>query len=80
MAIVEHTIETNWRENDATALEERVLALNQWLDHTEDIIEMLEGDKEVVIALRSLAGLIRSRRDDIGNEASKLRAALVRIK
>lgn len=80
MAIVEHTIETNWRENDATALEERVLALNQWLDHTEDIIEMLEGDKEVVISLRSLAGLIRSRRDDIGNEASKLRAALVRIK
>ncbi len=72
-----HTIETNWREIDATALEERVVALNEWLDHTNDMIEMLEEDNEVVTLSRSLAGLVRSRRNDISQEAERLRAAIL---
>jgi hypothetical protein len=72
-----HTLETNWREIDASALEERVIALNEWLDHTEDMIEMLKNDKEVATSSRSLAGLIRSRRDDIANAAANLRAAIL---
>jgi hypothetical protein len=75
-----HTIETNWREIDAAALEERVVGLNDWLDHTEDVIEMLKEDDQFVTSARSLAGLVRSRRNDMANAAANLRATLLEHK
>lgn len=72
-----HTLETNWRENDASAMEARVEALNHWLEHTEDVIEMLENDEEVRVKLLGLAGLIRSRRNDLTSAAGKLRAEAI---
>lgn len=70
-----HTIETNWREVDATALEERVEVLNNWLDHTDDMIEMLDTDEEVRIKALTLEGLVRSRRNDFISAAHKLRTS-----
>lgn len=74
-----HTVDTAWRENDATALLERVTALNELLEHMEDITEMLRDDEEIVTRLRSLGGLIRSRRNDIATEAEKLRVAIIPV-
>lgn len=73
MARAAHKVETNWREADAEALEERVISLNEWLEHTEDMIEMLEGDKEIVTNSRSLCGMIRASRDNLAQEAARLR-------
>lgn len=70
-----HNIEVNWRESDAKALEERMRAIDNWLDHTEDLAEML-GDSPLTTKLRSMAGLLKSQRNDLDSEASKLRADL----
>jgi len=40
MSSYEHRVEALWREADAAALEERVKAMRDWLDHTEDLVEM----------------------------------------
>ena len=74
-----HTIETKWREIDVTALQERVIALNELLEHMEDISEMLRDDEEIVTRLRSLEGFIRSRRNDIATEAEKLKVAIIPV-
>ena len=69
----------NWRENDASAIEERVEVMNRWLDHTQDLYEMLENDEEVRLKLLSLAGLIRSRRNDLTSAAGRLRAEILTV-
>lgn len=69
----------NWRENDASAIDERVEVMNHWLDHTQDLYEMLENDEEVRLKLLSLAGLIRSRRNDLTSAAGRLRAEILTV-
>ena len=69
----------NWRENDASAMEERAETLNIWLDHTQNVYEMLENDEEVRLKLLSLAGLIRSRRTDLTSAAGRLRAEMLTV-
>lgn len=72
----EHKVETNWRESDASALEARAEALNHWIDHTEDIVEMLDKDEELRMKALALEGLVRSRRNDFISTAEKLRAEI----
>ena len=65
-----------WRAADAAALEERVTAIQIWLVHTENLIEMFEGETEILKELRGVAGRIRTKSNDLQNEAEKLRAEL----
>lgn len=58
----------------ASALEHKVLAINEWLHHTEDLEAMFEDDDIVESALRGAAGILRSRRDDLKGAARKLRS------
>lgn len=71
-----HTIGTNWRARDAQALEERVTAINDWLDHTQDLTAMLDGDDGTTTALRSIAGVLKSKRNDFKTQAETLRNEL----
>ena len=72
----EHILASNWKEADAVALEERVIAVTHWLDHTEDLIKMLETDEKIVTSLRGMAGTLRSRKNDFESAANKLRAEI----
>lgn len=72
-----HVVESRWRETDAAALEARVETLSEWLDHTEDLVEMFDGDEALASQLRGLSGLVRTRRSDISNEAGKIRADIL---
>jgi hypothetical protein len=74
--MAEHTVGAKWREADAAALEERVKAINDWVDHTEDLVKMLEDDENAATELRGTAGNIRKMRDDFSTKAEKLRAEL----
>ena len=76
MAERSHTIGKNWREADAVALEERVFAITDWLDHTENLTYMLNGDDKTVTELRTIAGVMKSKRNDYRAQAEALRAEL----
>ena len=69
-----HTVDADWRAADAQALEIRVRAVTEWLDHTEDLVEMFDEDKTIASELRGVAGTLRSRRNDFESAAEKLRA------
>lgn len=71
-----HTINANWREAEANTLELRAVAINEWLEHTEDLVKMFEGDAPVASELRGVAGTLRSKRNDFDSAASKLRAEM----
>lgn len=76
LADASHSVEANWRESDAIALEQRVTAITDWLDHTEDLISMLNGDNKVVTDLRMVSGILRSRKNDFNAQAAALRTEL----
>jgi len=42
-----HVINANWRESEANTLESKVDAINEWLEHTEDLVKMFDNDKTV---------------------------------
>ena len=69
-----HTVDAKWRDADAAAFETRVQAVNDWLEHTEDLVEMFKDDTTIPSELRSVAGTLRSRRDDFETSANRLRA------
>jgi hypothetical protein len=71
-----HTVNVNWREAQATTLEMKEAAVNEWLEHTEDLVKMFEDDKTVSSELRGVAGTLRSRRNDFDTAANKLRAEI----
>jgi hypothetical protein len=75
-----HVVGANWREADATALEERVRALKDWLDHTEDLLDMFKNDDKIATELRTTAGIVRTKRNDFTSEAEALRARLFDLK
>jgi hypothetical protein len=45
--MTEHTVDANWREADAIAFETKVKAIEQWLDHTEDLVAMFVDESDV---------------------------------
>lgn len=72
----QHTVDSVWRGAEAVALETKVTAINDWIEHTEDLVEMFEADEEVKSQLRSTAGVLRSRRNDFDTSAARLRAGM----
>lgn len=76
MADRSHSIGTNWRDRDAEALEERVTAISDWLDHTEDLTAMLGDDDPATTELRTMSGILKTRRNDFRSKANALRAEL----
>ena len=70
-----HIIHSEWREADLNALDERIKAISEWLDHTEDLVDMF-GDDLVSTELRSLAGLMKTKRNDFTQKSNELQAAL----
>jgi hypothetical protein len=71
-----HVVSIKWREADASALDERVVGMNDWLDHTEDLIAMF-GDDELATELRSMVGLVKTRRNDVSQAADTLKAIII---
>lgn len=72
-------VKTRWREADAIALEFRAEAVEVWLAHTEDLMEMLGENTELATKLRGFCGIARSYRDDLENDASKLRESIDKL-
>lgn len=73
-----HAVEAQWRETEAAALYEKVRAIKDWLEHTEDLQAMFALDEEAVKELRSVSGLVRMRRDDLSHKADLIKAELAK--
>jgi hypothetical protein len=71
-----HTVDIRWLDAEALALETKAWAINDWLDHTEFLVRVFEGDATIASELRAVAGTLRSRRNDLDTAASKLREEL----
>jgi hypothetical protein len=65
-------VEQNWKQADTEALQERVNAIDHWLAHTENILEMLHGDEAISVDLRAISGMLKSRKGDFEAEIKKL--------
>lgn len=65
-----------WRSAYATALEERVTAIQIWIVHTENLIEMFDNEEELRTELLSVRGRVRTKSNDLREEAEKIRAEL----
>jgi len=70
----QHTVSSKWREADAVAKAERVVAIMAWLDHTTDLVEMLSDDEALTGELRGASARLRTKRNDISREIDALRA------
>ena len=77
MSNEKHVVGAKWREADAAALDERIAGMNDWLDHTEDLIAMFADDDTLVTELQSMAGLVRTRRNDVSQAADMLKATII---
>jgi len=71
-----HVVDVKWMDAEALALETKVQAINDWLDHTEFLVRVFDGDTAVTPELRGVAGTLRSRRNDFDSMAAKLREEL----
>jgi hypothetical protein len=71
-----HIVDVKWLDAEAHALETKVWAINDWLDHTEFLVRVFEGDDAITPELRGVAGTLRSRRNDFDTAAAKLREEL----
>jgi len=71
-----HTVNADWREADAAALEARAKGIDDWLDHTQDLVAMLRSDSKLIAELRSMAGSLKTRRDDFNAQAAELRTEM----
>jgi carbamoylphosphate synthase large subunit len=72
-----HIVTADWREADAIAIERRVQAIEDWLDHTEDLALMFGQEEGVAQDLRIIVSNIKSRRNDLAQRAAALRAELI---
>ena len=61
-------IEQKWKLADAEARQERVNAIDHWLAHTENLLEMLSQDEAIQRDLRSVVGLLKTRKGDLESE------------
>lgn len=71
-----HGVETLWREADVAALDARVIAISDWLNHTDNLIAIFVDDEKVVKELRGAASLVRMRCNDIASKVEEVRAEL----
>lgn len=71
-----HVVDIRWLDAEALSLETKVSAINEWLDHTEFLVRVFEGDDAITPELRGVAGTLRSRRNDFDTAAAKLREEL----
>ena len=71
-----HIVDSSWRLADIEAKAARVLGLMAWLDHTMDLVEMLEDDEQLATELRGVAAGIRTKRNDISSEINLLQGKL----
>jgi hypothetical protein len=71
-----HKVNIHWRAAEINSLETRAIAINEWLDHTEDLVRMFDNNNAITSALRGVAGTMRTQRNDLDTAAGKLRAEL----
>lgn len=71
-----HIVDVKWMDAEALALETKVSAINDWLDHTEFLVRVFEDNPTITSELRAVAGSLRSRRNDFDTAATKLREEL----
>jgi len=66
-----------WRELEAVALDARSQACGDWLDRTDDLIDAAtrHGDDKLAAELRSVAALVRDRRNELNSTSRALRTA-----
>ena len=69
-------VEDDWHAAHAAAAETDVRAIERWLQETLVLTELLEGDQLVERALGAAAALLRCRRNDLADEARRLRAVI----
>jgi hypothetical protein len=73
MERTKHILETNWKQVEILALQEKVNAIMDWIEHNDDLLEIFEKDDEVAADLRAVAALMKSRRDDIASKIEEKR-------
>jgi hypothetical protein len=66
-----------WRAADIAALEAKIKAIQIWIAHTNNLIEIFEGRDDVLKELRSVLSLVRMRQNDLQTAADKIQAELV---
>jgi len=66
--------ERDWRIEHAQAAESDVRLIQRWLHETDELLERFEDDDGVMTEMRAVAALMRMRRDDLAEEARKMRA------
>jgi hypothetical protein len=64
MERTKHVLETNWKEVEILALQEKINAIMDWIEHNDDMLEIFEYDDEAAADLRAVASLMKSRRND----------------
>lgn len=70
-----HTVETTWRGARLAQTLATAAAIEELLEHVDDVEQALADDEPVVSQSRSFAALLRSRRDDLVSEARRLEVA-----
>lgn len=70
----DHVVDADWKEADAVALEARAQGIENWLDHTIDLLEMFEDDDDITRELRAVAAYVKARRNDLTQKITNLRA------
>jgi hypothetical protein len=68
-------VEQKWKQSDAEALQERVNAIDYWLAHSENILDMFPRDDAIGRELRSVVGLMKTRKGDLTSEILALTMA-----
>lgn len=71
----EHTVDSTWAVATAARHTAVIVAIEQLLDHVDDVVAALSDDDQVVSQSRALAALLRTRRDDLVSEARRLNGA-----
>jgi len=66
----------DWRQAMADSLDAHVAAIDGWLDATDDLEAMFAADPTVAHELRTVAAIVRGRRNDFAQTSVQLRAAI----
>lgn len=64
------------QEADVVALTERIMAIVEWLEHTDNLLEIFAGDEKLSKELRMVSSAVRMRRNDLADKSATLQAEL----
>jgi hypothetical protein len=64
----------DWRVSHALAAESDVRIIQDWLRATDEVLELFERDEELAAELRAVASLVKTRRNDLIDDARTMRA------